>query len=53
VSQDSSTAVVQEALRLGAMGYVAKAKARMDLLAAVEAIFQGRRFVSDGLAGHE
>jgi DNA-binding NarL/FixJ family response regulator len=52
VSQDSSPAIVQEALRLGAMGYVAKTKARSDLLAAVEAIFQGRRFVSTGLAGH-
>ncbi|WP_158749613.1 response regulator transcription factor [Acidobacterium sp. S8] len=52
VSQESSSAVVQEALRLGARGYVAKTKARIDLLAAVEVIFQGRRFVSDELAGH-
>lgn len=52
VSQESSTDVVQEALRLGALGYVAKTQAGIDLLAAVEAICQGGRFVSAGLAGH-
>ena len=52
VSQESSADVVQEALRLGALGYVAKTQAGSDLLAAVEAIFQGGRFVSAGLAGH-
>jgi DNA-binding NarL/FixJ family response regulator len=43
--------VVQEALVLG-MGYVAKTNAGSDLLAAVEAVSQGGRFVSAGLAGH-
>ena len=52
VSQESSADVVQEALRLGALGYVAKTQAGIDLLAAVEAICQGGRFVSAGLAGH-
>jgi len=52
VSQESSADVVQEALRLGALGYVAKTQAGSDLLAAVEALFQGGRFVSAGLAGH-
>jgi DNA-binding NarL/FixJ family response regulator len=51
LSQESSADVVQEALRLGALGYVAKAHAGIDLLAAVEAVCQGRRFVSAGLAG--
>lgn len=52
VSQESSADVVQEALRLGALGYVAKTNAGIELLPAVEAVCQGRRFVSAGLAGH-
>jgi DNA-binding NarL/FixJ family response regulator len=52
VSQESSADVVQEALRLGALGYVAKTQAGIDLLAAVEAICQGGRFVSAGLPDH-
>lgn len=49
VSQESSPDVVQEALSLGALGYVAKARAASDLLPAVEAVLEGRRFVSNGL----
>jgi DNA-binding NarL/FixJ family response regulator len=52
VSQESSVDVVQEALRLGAMGYVVKTHAGTELLAAVEAVCQGRQFVGAGLAGH-
>jgi len=52
VSQESSAEVVQEALRLGA-GYVAKTHAGGDLSAAVEAVCQGGRFVSAGLAFHD
>jgi len=52
VSQESSSDVVQEALRLGALGYVAKTRAGIDLLAAVEAVSQGRQFVSAALADH-
>ena len=37
---------------VGALGYVAKTNAGIELLAAVEAVSQGRRFVSAGLAGH-
>jgi DNA-binding NarL/FixJ family response regulator len=39
---------VQEALASGAWGYVVKATAANDLLAAVDAVFDGRKFVSDG-----
>jgi len=46
VSQESSADVVQEALALGALGYVVKAHAGNDFLTAVEAVLQGRRFVS-------
>jgi DNA-binding NarL/FixJ family response regulator len=52
VSQESSTDMVQEALDLGALGYVVKAHAGRELLVAVEAVLQGKQFVSAGLAGH-
>ena len=52
MSQESSTDVAQEALGLGPLGYVVKAHAGRELLVAVEAVRQGRRFVSAGLAGH-
>ena len=51
VSQESSADVVQEALALGALGYVVKAYAGSELLTAVEAVLQGRQFVSSGLSG--
>ena len=50
VSQESSTEVVREALKLGAWGYVVKTSVASDLLAAVDAFLEGRRFVSVGLA---
>ena len=52
MSQVSSAAVVREAFSLGAMGYVVKAYARRELSAAVEAVCQGRQFVSKGLSNH-
>jgi len=51
VSQESSAEMVQEALNLGAWGYVVKTSAASDLLAAVEAVLEGRHFVSVGLLG--
>jgi DNA-binding NarL/FixJ family response regulator len=50
VSQESSSEVVQEALKLGAWGYVAKTRVASDLVAAVDAFLKGRQFVSVGLA---
>ena len=50
VSQQSSSEVVQEALKLGAWGYVVKTRAASDLLAAVDAFLEGRQFVSVELA---
>lgn len=52
LTQESSTDVVQEGLNLGARGYVSKTRAALDLVAAVEAVLDGRRFVSAGLSGH-
>jgi len=40
---------VAEALRMGASGYVLKGSASMELVAAVEAVQQGRRYLGDGL----
>jgi DNA-binding NarL/FixJ family response regulator len=51
VSQESSTDLVQEALSLGALGYVGKTSAGSDLLAAVEAVLENGQFVSGGLSG--
>ena len=51
VSQESSTDVVEEALSLGALGYVVKAHAGTELSAAVEAVSRGRQFVGRGLSG--
>jgi DNA-binding NarL/FixJ family response regulator len=51
VSQESSAEIVQEAFRVGALGYVIKTQAGVDLPAAVESVCQGMRFVSESLAG--
>ena len=50
ISQESSSDVVQEALTLGACAYVVKTKAESDLSAAVDAVLDGRQFVSGGLS---
>jgi CheY-like chemotaxis protein len=52
MSQESSADVAQEAFSLGALGYIVKAHAGSELLAAVEAVCQCTRFVSKGLSGH-
>jgi DNA-binding NarL/FixJ family response regulator len=52
LSQETSRDVVQEALRLGASGYIVKAHAGSELLAAVEVVLQGERFVSSGVANY-
>jgi DNA-binding NarL/FixJ family response regulator len=49
LSQESSPEIVQEAMSLGAWGYIMKTKAASDLLAAVQAVCEGKRFVSTGL----
>jgi DNA-binding NarL/FixJ family response regulator len=50
VSQESSADVIEEAMNSGAMGYVVKAHAARDLLGAVEAVREGRKFVGNGWA---
>jgi DNA-binding NarL/FixJ family response regulator len=46
VTQESSPDVMQATLNLGVWGYVLKTKAGSDLVAAVEAVLLGKRFVS-------
>ena len=52
VSENRSVDVAQEALSTGADGYVDKSAAASELLPAVEAVLQGKKFVSASLAGH-
>ena len=46
LSQESSAEVVQEALSIGALGFVIKAHAGSQLLSAVEAVLRNEQFVS-------
>jgi DNA-binding NarL/FixJ family response regulator len=46
LSQESSADVLQEALSIGAWGYVIKGGAETELLTAIEAVISGKRFVS-------
>jgi DNA-binding NarL/FixJ family response regulator len=52
-SQESSADVVQEALALGALGYVVKADAGKELLTAVNAVVHGDRFVGKRFASYD
>jgi len=52
VSQESAADIVQEAFSLGALGYVVKIDAGSELLAAVDAVRRGSRFVSAKLVAH-
>lgn len=52
VSQESSADVVQVAFDSGAGGYVTKADAGRELLAAVTAVLRGEQFVGSRFAGH-
>jgi DNA-binding NarL/FixJ family response regulator len=52
LSENRSWAIVEEALRTGAGGYVLKSDAGNELLPAVEAVLQGKQFVSSSLSGH-
>jgi len=51
VSQESSADLVQEALALGALGYIVKADAGKELLTAVNVVLRGDRFVGNRFAG--
>jgi DNA-binding NarL/FixJ family response regulator len=50
VTQEVSRDVVQEAVGLGALGYVTKGKVESELLKAIDAVRQGNQFIGSGLA---
>ena len=52
VSQESSADMVQAALETGAEGYVLKADAGRELIAAFDAVLRGQTYVSKSLAAH-
>jgi DNA-binding NarL/FixJ family response regulator len=49
LSVESSSDVVREAFNVGGVGYVYKLHIGSELLPAIEAVLEGRRFVSSGL----
>jgi DNA-binding NarL/FixJ family response regulator len=51
-SEYRSWEIAEEALRSGALGYLVKLDAGGELLQAVEAVLQGKQFISASLAGH-
>ena len=53
LTQESSADMVQEALNIGASGYVVKADAGRELIAAVTAVLRGDQFVGSRFAGHD
>jgi DNA-binding NarL/FixJ family response regulator len=53
LSQESSADMVQEALSIGASGYVVKAHAARDLLAAAESVLRGKKFLSSSLRSND
>jgi DNA-binding NarL/FixJ family response regulator len=50
LSQESSTDAAQEAFALGALGYIVKAHAGVELLTAVEMVLEDKQFISRGLS---
>ena len=48
LTQESAPEVINEAMSLGARGYVLKIQAEADLLAAVDAVLQGKQYFNDG-----
>jgi DNA-binding NarL/FixJ family response regulator len=53
LSENRSADIAREALSTGASGYVLKADAARELLPAIEAVLQGKRFVSASMVGRD
>ena len=53
VSQETSADIVQAALETGASGYVVKAYAGLELMAALDAVLRGETYLSKGLVGND
>jgi DNA-binding NarL/FixJ family response regulator len=52
VSENRSADIAEEALSTGASGYVVKSDTGSELLLAVKAVLEGKRFISASLASH-
>lgn len=52
VSENLSADIAEEALSAGAGGYVVKSDAASELLTAISAVLEGKKYVSASLAGH-
>ena len=52
VSENRSPDVAEEALTTGASGFVIKSDAARELLPAITAVLEGKRFISASLANH-
>jgi DNA-binding NarL/FixJ family response regulator len=52
VSENHSPDIAEKALNTGAWGYVVKSDAARELLAAIRAVLEGKRFISASLAAH-
>jgi DNA-binding NarL/FixJ family response regulator len=52
VSENRALEIAEEALNTGAGGYVLKSDAATELLPAIKAVLEGKRFVSASLAAH-
>ena len=52
VSEQRSPDIVEEALRTGAGGYLVKSDAASELLPAVKALLEGKKFLSASLSAH-
>ena len=50
MSQESSSDIVRHVFSLGAQGYIHKQRAGTDLMAAIDAVLGGQRFVSSSVA---
>jgi CheY-like chemotaxis protein len=53
LSQESDLAVARAALSVGGHGYVVKSDAENELIAAIEAVLKGKRYLSRKLMGHD
>lgn len=52
VTQETSADIMKEAIGLGAMGYVIKARVESELLKAIDLVLEGKQFIGSGLTGN-
>jgi DNA-binding NarL/FixJ family response regulator len=52
ISENRYVDIVEKALSTGAEGYVIKSEAAGELLPAIKAVLEGKRFISASLTGH-